>query len=292
MQALKSVIADAQVHIWCANTPQRPWPPDRASYVHGAPSFGAESILAEMDGAGVDRAVLVPAFCAGDRNDIALAAARAHPDRFAVVGRMTMGHPDARRVLEQDLGAGMAGLRLTFLDDEAVKLTDGSMDWVWPLAEERGIRLMLMAPLQSRRLLQIARNHPSLRFAVDHLGLSRTSDPRQLEGDLRQLLALADTPNVSVKATAFGWFEEEGFPFPTFLGFTRRAIDAFGADRVFWGTDFSRLKGGYRGTVDAFEEYLGFRDAPERQQVMGDALCRWLGWPTGAARTSSAQPQS
>jgi L-fuconolactonase len=40
-----------------------------------------------MDAAGVARVVIVPPSWEGDRNDLALAAARLHPDRFAVMGR-------------------------------------------------------------------------------------------------------------------------------------------------------------------------------------------------------------
>ena len=43
--------------------------------------------LKEMDAAGVARVVIVPPSWEGDRNDLALEAARLHPDRFAVMGR-------------------------------------------------------------------------------------------------------------------------------------------------------------------------------------------------------------
>lgn len=167
------MIVDAQVHIWHANTPERPWPAERAHYSHGPREFGAETILAAMDHGGVDGAVLVPAFCAGDSNDIALDAARRYPDRFAVVGRMTMGLSGARSLLEHDLAEGMRGLRLTFLDDEASKLTDGTVDWVWRLAEQPGIPLMAMAPQQSAKLLEIAR---APRFAACNRSLGPQRD--------------------------------------------------------------------------------------------------------------------
>jgi L-fuconolactonase len=79
-------IVDAQVHIWGADTPERPWPQGR-SRPHRPQPFTAEDLLREMDAAGVARAVLVPPSWEGDRNDLALAAAAAYPDRFAVMGR-------------------------------------------------------------------------------------------------------------------------------------------------------------------------------------------------------------
>ena len=56
-------IVDAQVHTWAAETPERPWPKRAAP--HRAP-LGKEELLAEMDKAGVDAAVLVPPSWEGD----------------------------------------------------------------------------------------------------------------------------------------------------------------------------------------------------------------------------------
>ena len=82
-------IVDAQVHIWAANTPERPWP--ARAEPHRAP-LGKEELLAEMDKAGVDGVVIVPPSWEGDRNDVALDATASHPDRFCIMGRLD---PDA-----------------------------------------------------------------------------------------------------------------------------------------------------------------------------------------------------
>ena len=51
------LIADAQVHIWAASTPERPWPARHAP--HREP-LDKRELLAEMAKAGVDRVVIVP----------------------------------------------------------------------------------------------------------------------------------------------------------------------------------------------------------------------------------------
>src|ERR1700745_1553299 len=80
------LIVDAQVHIWGFNTPERPWPTGRSAR-HRAQPFSKDDLLKEMDAAGVARVVIVPPSWEGDRNDLALAAARLHTDRSAVIGR-------------------------------------------------------------------------------------------------------------------------------------------------------------------------------------------------------------
>jgi len=87
------LIVDSQVHIWGADTPARPWPPGRAAQAHRSTPLGVEELLQAMSRAGVDRVVLVPPSWEGDRNDLALEAARQYPDRFAVMGRFPLEAP-------------------------------------------------------------------------------------------------------------------------------------------------------------------------------------------------------
>src|SRR5437762_4697106 len=52
-------IVDAQVHIWGANTPERPWPAGRSS-PHRPQPFSKDDLLQEMNAAEVARVVIVP----------------------------------------------------------------------------------------------------------------------------------------------------------------------------------------------------------------------------------------
>jgi hypothetical protein len=88
-------IVDSQVHVWAAEAPERPWP-ESENKPHRPVPFSADDLLREMDAAGVHRAALVPATWDGGRNDLALAAARLHPERFAVMGRLNVDARDAR----------------------------------------------------------------------------------------------------------------------------------------------------------------------------------------------------
>lgn len=88
------VIVDSQVHIWAANTLERPWAKGNWSQA-GQSVFGKAELLQEMKGAGVDRVVIVPPTLEGERNDLALEAAQSEPERFAVMGDLTP-RPQAR----------------------------------------------------------------------------------------------------------------------------------------------------------------------------------------------------
>jgi predicted TIM-barrel fold metal-dependent hydrolase len=94
------LIVDAQVHIWGADTPEGPWPPRRAHQAQKPYPVTKDLVLAGMKEAGVDRVVIVPPSWEGDRNDLALEAARLHPERFAVMGRLALEKPESRGLVD------------------------------------------------------------------------------------------------------------------------------------------------------------------------------------------------
>ena len=97
-------IVDSQVHIWGADTPEPPVAGGPRPEAQKPYPIAKETLLFQMDLAGVRRMVLVPPSWEGDRNDLALEAARRYPDRFAVMGRLRprgSGEPRARRRLAE-----------------------------------------------------------------------------------------------------------------------------------------------------------------------------------------------
>jgi L-fuconolactonase len=273
------LIVDAQVHIWAANTPERPWPQGRTT-PHRAEPLTATQLLAEMDAAGVDRAVLVPPSWEGDRNDLALAAARRWPERFAVMGRLALEQPQSREAVAgwKDQ-PGMLGMRFTFsIPAHRAWLTDGTADWLWPAAERAGIPLMVLPPGSLALIDRIAARHPGLKLVIDHLAIpSGTKDAAAFAG-LPELLALARRPNVAVKVSALPCYTTESYPYRGLHRYVRQVYDAFGPHRMFWGTDLSRLPCSYRQAVTLFTEELPFLSERDKELIMGRAICDWLGW--------------
>ena len=274
------LIADSQVHVWAAPSPEHPWPPGLHE-PHRPVPLGTDDLLREMDAAGVDRAVLIPPTWDGGRNDLALAAAKALPDRFAVMARVDGRKPGAREVID-DLRRqpGMLGLRFSFVrrpQDKAM-LSDGSLDWLWAYAEESAMPVMMMvAPPQLHIVDGIAQRHPGLRLVMDHLSRHGGKDEAAF-GDLDKLLALARLPNVAVKASALPAHTADEYPYRRVFPYIRRAYDAFGPQRVFWGTDLSKLPCTYRQAVTMFTEEIPWLTQDDKEWIMGRGLCEWLGW--------------
>lgn len=273
------LIIDSQVHIWRAETPDRPWFSPAA---HLPNPFGYQDLLRLMKDAGVGRAVLVPPGWEGGRSDFALEAAAKYPDRFIVMGRIAVEKPEQAALLPRwKEQAGMVGIRLAFQKKHAQGwLSDGTADWFWPEAERFDIPLMVFAPGQHDRLHEIARAHPRLRIIVDHMGLNREKDAPAAAA-IERLIPLADCPNVAVKVTSVPFYSTEPYPYRNLHDALRRLIAAFGPERAFWGTDITRIWSlcTYKQCVMLFTEALDFLTADDLEWVMGRGIAKRLRWP-------------
>ena len=271
-------IADAQVHVWAPNTPDRPWLGDQKPHRDGP--FGPDELLREIDSAGVRRAILVPPFWDGDRHDVVLRAAQTYPDRFAVMGRPNIDSPSARSIIDHWCEQqGMLGCRFSFNRPHQIAMLEGGhLDWLWESAERSRMPIMLNMPHPLLHIAAgIAERHPALRIAICHLGLPKGKDEAAFR-DLDKLLALAKLPNVCTKASALPDFTGDKYPFRRLHPYLRRVYDSFGPRRIFWGSDLSRLPCTYREAVTMYTEEIPWLSNEDKEWIMGRALCEWAGW--------------
>src|SRR3989442_9915361 len=91
--ARRRLVVDSQVHLWKANTPDRPWPAVAAAPPQLPEPFTYDKLLPLMDEAGVDRVIIVPPSWEGDRVDYALEAAGQNSDWLSGVGRKPPAQP-------------------------------------------------------------------------------------------------------------------------------------------------------------------------------------------------------
>jgi predicted TIM-barrel fold metal-dependent hydrolase len=273
------LIVDAQVHIWAADTPERPWPGHHKP--HQPQPMGRDELWRAMQGAGVDRAVLVPPTWEGIRNDLALAAAQAHPDRFAVTGLYDLHASAARASIAGWMNQpGMLGMRIQFTrPPERSLLTERRLDGLWREAEAACIPMMLsVQPGDVGEIDAIAQHHPRLKLTLDRCALAIEQQDEQAFVAIDKLLALAQHPNVALKATCLPSYTADSYPFRRLHPYLKRIVDAFGARRIFWGSDLSRLPCSYRECVTMFTEEMPWLSSADLEWIMGRALCEWLGW--------------
>ena len=274
------MIVDSQVHIWGANTPERPWPARQSVKAQRDTPLGKDELLREMGAAGVNRVVIVPPSWEGERNDLAVAAVKAHPDRFAIMGRLNPELPESRgKMTDWRRQPGMVGLRFVFHRSPLLELlTEGKAEWLWPEAEKHGVPVYMLVPHRHFHFVErIAERHPGLKLVMDHSGLVDGKDEEAFR-EFDKLLALAKRPNVATKVSCFPHFTSQKYPFRNLHSHIRKAFDAFGPKRTFWGTDLSRLPCTYQQGVTLFTEELPWLKGQDLEWVMGRGVCEWLGW--------------
>lgn len=282
------MIVDMQVHLWNA-------PLDNDNWASGQPLrpelHRAEDLLPLMDEVGVDRVIIVPP---PGMNGYALECAARWPDRFAVMGRFHPLTPDAPEQLETWLDQpGMVGLRIPFHPDEQrVWPGPDALDWFFAAAERLRIPVALMASEALETVAPVAERHPDLTLIVDHLGW-----PREGKGEHRQLDVLFDLaryPNVYAKASAIALKSAGRYPYADLFPIVRAAYEAFGADRLLWGSDWTQTltygKGTYREDVDWLRVATDFIPEADRRKILGESACRVLGWPPGVPSTDRRLP--
>jgi len=231
------VIVDSHVHVIGPDRNRYPLTPRELSgkWYFEAPC-SAERFLEEMDGAGVDQAVLVQAVGAYTfDNAYAADSAAARPDRFASAACIDPQGADPRGDLDRWLvERGMRGVRIFAVSRTSSWLGDPKTFPIWEHALARGAHLIvtIMGPHQLPELVRFLEAFRDTEVSLDHCGFPDAAKPESL-------LALARFPKLQLKVTTHVidvGAEHAGEPQP----FVARIAREFGADRMMWGSDFSQ----------------------------------------------------
>lgn len=264
------LVIDSQIHLWTGG---------RAPPHHRQSPYTAQEAVADMAAAGIDAAINHPPGWDPDSNAYAIEAAGAFPAHFATLGWLKLDRPDApERVRRWRTQPGMIGLRFICAEEnERSWPTDGTMDWLWPLAEELNLPIALCGPFLLPHVERIAAGFPNLKLAIDHLGfVGFTADHGLIQAP--GLLDWARFPNVSVKLTGAPDYAPDAYPFKSMHTPIRRLYDCFGPERLFWGSDITRLKCTWRQSLTMFTEEMPWLSEADKSLLVGESFCRWAGW--------------
>lgn len=243
-----------------------------------------------MDGAGVDRLIIVPPGNMGTDNRYGLECAAAYPDRFAVAGLVDTLAPNVRDTLSTWLQQpGMVGIRTHMHAAFRERWeNDEAMDPFWAAAEEFAIPVSVFVPGSVKYAERAAERFPNLNLIIDHLGLPQIDRGFEYP-EFPLVLTLARFPNVTVKLSTLASRSMTGYPFVETHTMIKQAYEAFGPDRLLWGTDhtqqLARNRSKYDEEVDLIRKAVDFLTDEERGWILGANACRIYGWPEGVKST-------
>lgn len=211
---------------------------DSLAYL-GASIFGpaatAADLIIAMDGAGVDRAVVVPAkprdYHLGPANDLLAEAVNDHPGRLTGLARVDP-HLGDEACAELERALGELGLRGLFLHpwEETFRVSAPFVDAVVDVARSHSVPVVIAAgyPWLSEGLQvgDLARRFPEVRFIATNGGQINISGLGQTDVEL----TLAACANVAVQTASV--YRED---------FLENVVERFGADRLLFASAFPLL---------------------------------------------------
>jgi len=269
-------IVDAQIHIWGSGLPVN----DAHRQVT---AFTAQEAIALMDEGGVDAAVINPPSWDPNSLDLAFEAVKDYPGRFAIMGELPLDESVASaQIATWRSQPGMLGLRYIFYHEaEQQLLLDRQLDWLWRGASDANVPVSVLVPYSMPQLGEIANRFPSLRLTIDHLGgmggFTKNKDAAAMT-HFPEMIKLAKYPNIGVKVTGAPGYSSVGYPFTPMHTYLEQIYDAFGPERMFWGTDITKMPVPWKQCIDMFTEALPWLRDEDKPLVMGRALCDWWGW--------------
>lgn len=279
------LIIDSQVHAYERNHPGRPW----VGHLHGPPEVTGDQMVAAMDEASVDGAVLVsPYSMYGFDGSYALEVYARHPTRFGVVKPIDPTDPKvADTVAGWKATKGTVAVRIMLSRGASSDPADPGLNGVLAAAARHGLPVNLLAWGRLEQAAALVARNPDTTIVVDHLGLQQPFEPpppAQPFADLPKVLQLAKQPNIMLKISGAGTLSHGPYPYNDIWDPLARIFDAFGFDRCMWGTDWTRAVAflTYKQGVDAFR--LSERlSASDKAALMGETLRRVYNWAPGKA---------
>ena len=274
-------IIDSQVHVYERDHPGRPW----HGVLAGPPEVTGDRMLAELDAASVDGAILVSAYSMYRYDpSYALEVRARHPNRFAVVRPVDPADPAVADVIANwKLTPGAVGVRMLLARSGlATDPADPGLNRVLAAAAQHALPINLHIAGRLDQGIELIRRNPETQVIVDHLGLVQPHAPpvpAEPWVELEKVLTLAALDNVAIKISGACTLSREPYPYNDIWDPVCRMIDAFGIDRCLWGTDWTRAVAflTFKQGVDAFRATSRISDS-DKAKLMGANTARLYAW--------------
>jgi len=273
-------IIDSQVHVYAANTPDRPWhsEPNWPDHVTG------NEMVAAMDAVGVDGAILISAFSMYQYDaDYAVEVRNAHPGRFGLVKPVDLSDPVVADVIaDWKKTPGTVGVRIMMTGEAGRDPDDPGIDEILNEATRHDFPVNMHCWGNLDAGTAVVDRYPDTRFIIDHLGILQPRTPPAAPepwADLPKVLDLASRSNVVIKVSGACTLSHAGYPYPDIWDPLARVFDAWGLDRCLWGTDWTRAFAvvNYEQAVEPFRLTDRLTEC-ERATLMGGACASAYGW--------------
>jgi L-fucono-1,5-lactonase len=282
------MVVDAHLHVFAAASER--FPRDVHDLYPAELEATVETLIAAMEQAGVNRAVLVPL---SHHDEYLRDCLRRFPGRFAAIGLQPAGDYDVDRYRRRRESVGLQGLRLFEIGDPSA--ADPEQLQCFPILTElarAGDKLWFYGGEEQMAVLErVLTALPELTVVLNHLGFWPTGlwvdeygRPRFARGYTPEGLAaverLARFPRVFVLFSGLYAFSDEPCPYDDLRWVTSEVLAAFGPTRLLLASDFPwiTVEPGYAETLGVVDAHFPDLDAADRDRIRGENAAELFGF--------------
>ncbi len=270
---------DAHSHVWSSDVARYPLAGNKPASTLIPPTFTDAELLAIARPLGVSRVVLIqhkPYF--GVDNRYLADVIAAHPGVFSGVACIAAELPGPGEEMRRLKAQGFRGFRIRPGEGGADRWIDSpGIRSMWETAAREGLAICpLIGPEDIEQVVELSNRFPDTTVVVDHLARVGMNGDFP-EPDVQRLLGLARQPKVHVKVSAFYFLGQKRPPYRDLVPLIRRVFEAFGPQRLMWGSDCPYQLGGgnnYAASLELIQEGLDFLTAADRQAILRDTATR------------------
>ena len=272
-------IIDAHTHIFSPDLERYPLANPNSSY-RPITDGRAETLKAQMEAAGVERAVTISPWFYGWNIDYTLDALAQHRDWLAVAALVPPTAPDGPALLERYVKEfGVCGLRIQARISGLGRFDDPASTPIWEKAAELGLPVDVNATHEEYpQVEQRLRDFPTVPVLLDHCGYV-SGDLAPKTPTVGPVVRLAEYPNTYAKLTFLALASQEEYPFRDVHWMVHELVDAFGAERCLFGSNFPtaqyNAKMTYTQTVRIFQEEIDLPPVAQDWILGGTASKLW-----------------
>jgi len=229
----------------------------------------------------IDRTILVQAAPTEAETDFLLGLADRTEHIAGVVGWTDFEAPDAaHRIAALAARPGLVGLRPMIQDIAADDwmLRPAIAPALKAMAEEGLVFDALVLPRHLKILREFIARNPALDIVIDHAAKPNIATG-EIDNWARDMRMLARETMAVCKLSGLATEAAPGWTVDTLRPYVEVLLDAFGADRLMWGSDWPvlNLNGGYARWLDAAEQLTAGLSTGEREAVFGRTAAIFYG---------------
>jgi len=251
------MVLDSHTHAWGPASRDHPWVNgpllDAVDGFDVHTVYTADRLVADMDRAGVDEAVVVGYPICEWKDNYYTRRVAAERDRLYGIVMVDPFADDAAAHLRECMAVdGVLGVRLGAACpyDRMWETFDPDVTWLrdaieatafWEAAVETDAAVQILCDhSQLDQALELVETYPELTYLFDHFAHAGPDTPTD-EGTFARFADLADYDGVAVKVSEIAHMSENDFPYTDMHDHVRWFVETFGRERVVWGSDYPNV---------------------------------------------------